>query len=125
MRHARVFKTEEDFWSWLKVVARNSARDLGRKQTRYQKLLTRFALAWNPYPAEYIPEQSSFPTALDEGLSTLPPHDRELIENKYVAGHSVRALAEQVGLTEKAVEAKLFRLRRELRERVLRILDRL
>jgi RNA polymerase sigma-70 factor (ECF subfamily) len=125
VRHARMFQTEGDFWNWLRVVARNSARDLGRKQSRYRNLLTRFALAWNAYPAEHIHERSSFATALEEGLSTLPPDDRELVENKYFAGHSVRALAQQAGLTERAVEAKLFRLRRDLRERVLRILDKL
>ena len=43
-RSARVFDDEEAFWCWLKAVARNAARDGGRKQRRYLALLERFSL---------------------------------------------------------------------------------
>src|SRR2546421_10268749 len=51
-RYARPFETEEAFWSWLKTVARNAARDGGRKQSRYLALLQRFALRGQDHPLE-------------------------------------------------------------------------
>jgi DNA-directed RNA polymerase specialized sigma24 family protein len=38
-RRARTFDDEDAFWCWLKAVARNAARDAGRKRTRCCKLL--------------------------------------------------------------------------------------
>jgi DNA-directed RNA polymerase specialized sigma24 family protein len=43
-----------------------------------------------------------------------------LIEGKYLDGATVRELSADAGLTEKAVESRLLRLRRELRERMLK-----
>jgi RNA polymerase sigma-70 factor (ECF subfamily) len=43
-RYARRFTSEEVFWSWLKALARNCARDAGRERTRYAALIERFSL---------------------------------------------------------------------------------
>jgi RNA polymerase sigma factor (sigma-70 family) len=51
-RYARGFETEEAFWSWLKVVARSAARDAGRKQRRYLRLLQNFALHWQNHSVD-------------------------------------------------------------------------
>lgn len=120
VRRVREFETEAAFWSWLKVVAHNSARDLGRKQTRYRGLLERLAAAWTSPVEESVPEDRPIASWLEEGLEDLDPDDRALLEQKYTVGRSVRELAAQAGVTEKAIEARLFRLRRDLRERVLR-----
>jgi DNA-directed RNA polymerase specialized sigma24 family protein len=42
-----------------------------------------------------------------------------LIEGKYLEGQTVKELSAQAGLSEKAVESKLLRLRRQLRECIL------
>jgi RNA polymerase sigma factor (sigma-70 family) len=59
-------------------------------------------------------------TALEESVAELGPDDRLLIEGKYVDGQTVRELSAQAGLTEKAVESRLLRLRRQLREGILK-----
>src|SRR6185295_663528 len=51
-RHARVFDEEEAFWCWLKTVARNAARDGGRKQRRYVTLLENISLRWSTVEQE-------------------------------------------------------------------------
>jgi RNA polymerase sigma-70 factor, ECF subfamily len=113
-RSARGFDSEEIFWCWLKAVARNAARDGGRKQRRYFDFLQRFALR--------PPDQSAecdLSGALGECLEELHPGDRELIEAKYLEGETVREISAGTGMTEKAVESRLLRSRQRLRERLL------
>ncbi len=119
-RHAREFETEDAFWSWLKVVARSAACDAGRKRQRYRKLLDRFALRWKDHAsAASKGEDDCLGTLLEETLNGLPLTDRRLIEGKYLDGETVKELSAQTGLTDKAVESRLVRLRRDLRARIL------
>jgi len=119
-RYARVFDSEEVFWSWLKVLARSAARDAGRKQQRYSALLQDFALRWRQQ-SEPPPSDNSdrLHAALEESLDELEPSSRALLEAKYLDGSTVKELSCQAGLSEKAVESRLLRLRRDLRQRVL------
>ena len=121
LRYARVFDSEDAFWSWLKVLARSAARDAGRKEQRYVALLRNFALRRQIQVAPpQIPDESGqLFTALEESLSELPATERRLLEAKYVEGESVKELSAQSGLTEKAVESRLLRVRREVRQRLL------
>jgi len=115
VRHVRTLDSEEVFWSWLKAVARNAARDAGRKQHRYFNLLQKFAL----HSATHFPpanDSHALSDLLEEGLAELSARDRELIKAKYLDGASVRELASNSGLTEKAVESLLLRLRQRIRE---------
>jgi RNA polymerase sigma-70 factor (ECF subfamily) len=121
VRYARKFEDEEAFWCWLKVIARNAARDGGRKQHRYLGLLQRFAmhsqnLAETPLPSNPSP----LGELLEESLEELSLPDRKLIEGKYLQGATVRELAADTGLTEKAVESRLLRLRRQVRDYILK-----
>jgi len=113
-RSARRFESEEVFWCWLKAVARNAARDGGRKQRRYFDFLHRFALHASEPSIDL-----NIDLPLEECLEELNPADRELIEAKYLQGETVRELSERVALTEKAVESRLLRARQRLRELLL------
>jgi len=118
LRYAHKFDNEDAFWSWLKVVARNAARDAGRKQHRYFNLLQKFALHSETHdsPANTTPALGDL---LEESLEELPTGDRELIEAKYLHGATVRELATARGLTEKAIESLLLRVRQRVREFIL------
>ena len=121
VRYARTFETEDAFWGWLKVVARSAARDAGRKQQRYWALLNRFALWRRNGASESVPDADNpLRESLDASLSELDPADRALIESKYIDGRSVRELSSQTGITEKAMESRLLRLRRGLRQNLLK-----
>lgn len=116
VRYARKFDSEEAFWSWLKVIARSAARDAGRKQHRYLNLLQKFALhseTHSPNPAPSLGD------LLEESLEELPASDRELIQAKYLHGATVREIASDRGLTEKAIESLLLRVRQRIREFIL------
>jgi RNA polymerase sigma-70 factor (ECF subfamily) len=120
-RSARAFASEEVFWCWLKAVARNAARDAGRKHLRHLDLLRRFALDRVPPPTD--PREGVLDAALQECLDELSPPDRGLIDARYLNGETIRELSVGVGTTEKAVESRLLRLRRRLRKQILRKLQ--
>lgn len=121
LRYARVFQNEEIFWSWLKAVARSAARDGGRKQRRYLALLQSFAFGRSDAGVIAAPDDDERLRGLiEDGLTGLEASDRELIEKKYLRGATVADLSAQSGLTEKAVESRLLRLRRQLAEKLLK-----
>ena len=66
------------------------------------------------------PAEDALGAALDESLEELSDDERGLIEAKYVNGQTIRELSAIAGATEKAVESRLLRLRRRLRESILR-----
>lgn len=123
VRYAREFDNEEIFWGWLKAVARNAARDGGRKRRRYLAVLEKFAfLRRESSPRIGTREEDTVWLLLSEGLANLAPMDRQLIEGKYLRGNTVVELATDTGLTQKAVESRLGRIRRHLAETVLKAL---
>ena len=118
-KHARRFDEEQAFWDWLAVLARSAARDAGRKQSRYRKLLARFferSEAGLSPAADGGVSEDRLNEALNVALGALAELERELIEQKYFHRASVRELAQAHQLTEKAVESRLLRARRSLRE---------
>jgi RNA polymerase sigma-70 factor (ECF subfamily) len=122
-RKARHFEDEEAFWSWLTVLARSAAVDAARRRSRYRAMLSGLRFAWLRPPAEPVVEADSrLHEYLDAALLALAPEERALIEAKYFFQATVRELAAQHCLTEKAVESRLLRLRRQLRERIFRSL---
>jgi RNA polymerase sigma-70 factor, ECF subfamily len=124
VRYMREFSDEEALWCWLKAVARSAARDAGRKQKRYFALLERFALRRSAHNHE-AHEDLRLRAILDETLAELPVDDRRLIEEKYFDGVTVKTLSVSAGTTDKAIESRLLRVRRQLRERLLRKLKEL
>jgi RNA polymerase sigma-70 factor, ECF subfamily len=121
IRYIRVFESEDVLWSWLKVVARSVARDGNRKQQRYSALLERFAQALTFFnPAQESLEESLLAGLLEEVLSDVPDRDRDLLEAKYVIGHTVKELSAKLGLSEKAVESRLDRVRCRVRALLLK-----
>jgi RNA polymerase sigma factor (sigma-70 family) len=119
-RHARRFETEAEFWGWLTVLARSSALDAGRKQSRYWATLKRFMLGQSEAELvdPFAANQAALHESLERGLQELDPLDRQLIEAKYFEQTSVAELAAHTGLSGKAVESRLHRARQQLRARL-------
>lgn len=120
-RHVKPFDTEEKFWSWLTVLARSALVDETRKQRRWLAFLERFsrqAETEDPAAAGGEPEEK-LRGLLAREMAALPPEERELIAQKYFQRRSVRDLADARQTTEKAVESKLSRVRRKLKDSIL------
>jgi len=120
VRHIRRFEQEDALWSWLTVLARSALVDDERKRSRYRSLLDRFFLREHALPASHDPAADARLLALlEHHLTVLPAEDRALLEQKYLNGSPVRAIAHAAGATEKSVESRLVRIRRHLRESIL------
>jgi RNA polymerase sigma factor (sigma-70 family) len=120
VRYARKFDNEEAFWGWLKVVGRSAARDAGRKQHRYFGLLQKFAWHTQSVGEPATVENLPMGDLLEESLAELDVRDRHIIEAKYLHGATVRELAADTGLTEKAIESRLLRARQTTRELIVK-----
>jgi len=115
VRHVRLRKDEQALWSWIACAARHAASDLRRKGGRYVRALSRFA-AWCQHVSTDIDEDHGLPAALEAAMSKLNPDERSLIEGRYFARESLEAIAARYALTTRAVEGRLARLRKRLRE---------
>jgi RNA polymerase sigma-70 factor (ECF subfamily) len=121
VRHIKPFAAEEKFWSWLTVLARSALADEGRKRRRYFAFLERFTRQQESAPAALNDGEADeqLRALLDRKLTALPEDERQLVEQKYLLHQSVRVIADGQQTTEKAVESKLSRVRRKLKDAVL------
>lgn len=114
-RHARPCDAEPMFLAWLRVVARSALSDCRRRRVSFWQLLRRRY----EDPADIDgcdADEERLQAALDRALATLELADRELLTAKYLSGLSVRALAEKLSASPKAIESRLTRARAELRK---------
>jgi RNA polymerase sigma-70 factor (ECF subfamily) len=118
VRYVRRFEDAVIFWDWLARLARSAAADHGRHASRYRQLLEVFARQ-PPELSEPMPE-GECPSALINCLNALDADDRALLAQKYEERSSVRQLALAHRVTEEAIESRLARARRLLREAVFR-----
>lgn len=120
VRHIRRFDSEAIFWSWLTVLARSSVVDEERKRQRYWAALGRF-FWWSKTRQEVTSDEAEgrLQGLLEESLAVLTAEDRVLIEQKYYDSRSVKDLAVEHATTEKAIESRLVRIRRKLKEAML------
>lgn len=120
-RHIKVFHDENVFWSWLTVLARSAFSDETKKRRRYFSFLDRFT--WHASVendgASNAGIENRLKTLLEDQVAALPPDERELIGQKYFARRTVREIADVLQTTEKAVESKLSRVRKKLKDAAL------
>ncbi len=122
VRHVRRFENETVFWDWLTRLARSAAADHGRKVSRYRRLLAFFTREQPALPEP--PPDALLESALAAALAGLPEGDRTLLSEKYDLALSVRELAARAACSEEAMESRLARARRALREALNRHLSR-
>ena len=120
-RHAKPFDAEDKFWGWLTVLARSALADESRKQRRWFAFLERFSRQTQTDTASVNDgvADERLRELLTQKVSALAPDERELVEQKYCLRRSVREIAAAQQTTEKAVESKLSRVRRKLKDAVL------
>jgi RNA polymerase sigma-70 factor (ECF subfamily) len=101
--------------AWLKTTARNLVlnhfRDASRRPlARVEIDLEQLDLARHAAP------QDGAAGLLQHGLSRLRADDAELIEAFHLDGRSTRELAQERGVSERAIEGRLHRARAKLRD---------
>ena len=101
--------------AWLKTVARNLLLN------HFRRVPTLSLEALPPDWGGEVSEDGDHWTAPDHaalltwGLARLKPHQSRLLEAFHMEGRSVREIAQDEGLSERAVEGRLRRARQQLR----------
>lgn len=112
------FDRERGSWSaWLTAVTRNTALNYARNISRggSGEEISEDTPSPEPTPEEEMMRQERR-AAVDRALRRLPSKDRILFYRKYYYLQSTAQIASEMGLTERAVEGKLYRLKKQLRE---------
>jgi RNA polymerase sigma-70 factor (ECF subfamily) len=120
-RHIKIFHDENTFWSWLTVLARTAFADETKKRRRYFSFLDRFTehanIALDGASDNQADERLQI--LLEQKIALLPPDEQKLVGQKYFVRRAVREIADELQTTEKAVESKLSRVRKKLKDAVL------
>ncbi len=114
--HIKEFNEEGAFWAWLATIARNCYLDSRRKRHRLDTFKESLAYL---VPQLFPPasnRQLIDNWTLEQKMMGLSADERRLIYGKYFLGESYRELALHFSVTEKAVELRLHRARKKLRQ---------
>jgi RNA polymerase sigma-70 factor (ECF subfamily) len=112
---------------WLYRLAVHQVLLYRRAQGRRRKLVDRYGRVVSGGPRAPDADPLSWLIAHERdrlvrrAVDALPPKDRELLLLKYTEDWSCRQLADRLGLTESAVEARLHRARSRLRSQLDRL----
>lgn len=106
--------------TWLTAVCRNAAYDRLRaleRQARRSGELSPDAPDPAPGPEEELLRRERA-QALERALGTLSQADRRLFYRKYYYLQSTARMAAELGTTERAVEGRLYRIRKKLQKQL-------
>lgn len=118
---ARVWEKIDSFdpsrgsWTaWLTALARNTALNMARKTAAPPEELSEDMPSPGATPEEVLLRRER-EKALRKAISALPHGERVLFYRKYYYRQSTAQIACELGLTERAVEGRLYRLKKALR----------
>jgi RNA polymerase sigma-70 factor (ECF subfamily) len=119
VRYMKPFADEEGLWNWVRSVARSAYIDQARKRQRSGAVLSLAVPESAPAAEPARDEEGALKEMLADCLPLLEGEERALIEGKYLKGKSYEILAAEWGLTPKAVESRLARIRKKLKRLIL------
>lgn len=115
-----LFDEQRGSWTtWLTTIARNGALNYQRNAARHcqTEALTENEISPEPTPEERILRQER-QMELQNALRTLSTKDQMLFYRKYYYLQSTAQIAAELGMTERAVEGKLYRIKKRLRKKL-------
>ena len=113
-----MFDDDQRLWAWLCALAKNTFIDHYRAQRRRDLFVPLEEMPASIAGGDHSSGQLS--EILREALAALEPPERELMQAAYIDRRPLQELADASGLTYKAVESRLARLRLKLKEKLLR-----
>jgi RNA polymerase sigma factor (sigma-70 family) len=110
---------------WIFGIARNNIRlEIRRRASRpsIDGDISNYldTIDAEPLPDEVV-EQKETAVIVQAALGRLKSKEQDILRAKYIEGLSVREIAEQIGVTEKAVHSLLYRARNSLAQELKRI----
>lgn len=97
------------------ALTRNTALNRARKKSCGSEELSGDLPSAEPTPEERLLQQERR-QALERALTALPQRDRLLFYRKYYYRQSTAQIAAELGTTERAVEGRLYRIKKALRK---------
>jgi RNA polymerase sigma-70 factor (ECF subfamily) len=113
---------------WLYQIAVRQSLMYRRKQGRKRKLEQAYAERAEPFVTVRQPESplnwllaAERQTLIRKAMAELHPRDAEMLMLKYTEDWSYRKIAKRLGISESAVESRLHRSRKKLRQQLSRL----
>ena len=116
-RKMEVFDNEGKLWTWLCRMARNAFVDRYRTRCRDRRFVPLEELTHEELETGTTDHQLS--RCVTEALEAFTPEESELLRAAYIDERPLQELADEAGQTYKAVESRLGRLRKKLKEILL------
>jgi RNA polymerase sigma-70 factor (ECF subfamily) len=134
-QHRTRFDTRQKFSTWLYAIASNIARDRLRWRVRHPQVsLDAQIEEGGPRVLDKLPDQSSSPrqsleaseraSAVRDAVAALPEDLRLPLVLAEYEGRAQADIAEILDCSIKAVEMRIYRARKQLRERLRSVLER-
>lgn len=112
------FNSSRGSWTaWLTAIARNTALNHARTPRDTAGEIAEDTPSPEPTPEEVILRRER-QAQVNKALGQLSDRDRALFYRKYYYLQSTAQIAAELGMTERAVEGKLYRLKKRLREQL-------
>lgn len=99
---------------WLSAIARNAAIDYARRAAPAEDALHEYLPSPEPDPEQALLQRER-QAALKAALSRLSRAEQTLFYRKYYYRQSTAQIAAELGTTQRAVEGRLYRIKRRLR----------
>lgn len=112
------FDSQRGSWNaWLTAITRNYALNYKRNSKVHNSIeeIASDIPSPEPNPEEQIIQQER-QTAINRALQRLSPKDKILFYRKYYYFQSTTQIASEMGMTERGVEGKLYRIKKQLRK---------
>ena len=104
------------FAAWVTAITRNTALNMVRRKNRHQTdEMDENTLSTEPSPEEIILREER-QRELRRALGRLNQKERNLFYRKYYYLQSTAKIAAEMGMTERSVEGKLYRIKKKLRK---------
>lgn len=113
------FDPEKGSWTgWLTALTRNAALNRARGRRDAEGELTEDLPARSPDPEEALLRRERSEELRDLLRHLLSTEDQALLYRKYYYMQSTAQIARELGTTPRAVEGRLYRLKKQLRKRL-------
>ncbi len=104
------------FTSWITVISRNTALNyLKKKQNQHEEIRDEFT---SQYSTEDIVLKYERSDEIKEAISSLAPDEQHIFYRKYYYLQKTNQIAAELGLTERSVEGRLYRIRKKLQKKL-------
>lgn len=116
LRSGHRFRRDASLWTWLSAITLNCCRSRHRRQAVLDRVLGLIRKPKAPEPADAAALQDETAREVRTAVAGLPPNDREAIVLFYLEHRTVAEMSQMLRATPNAIEVRLHRARRRLRD---------